>query len=435
MSLFAAALDVADAVLFEGYVLYPYRASSSKNQVRWQWGVLMPPSYAELDPSERTWSRAECLLEGDNAQLTVRVRFLQVQRRTVENRAGAELASLDVGNTTYVPWDEAVERYLDLHLSLAKLPLTLPFSIEGGVDHEPVGTTGRLVRKRETLDGVLTLTAEELPGPYGVRKLTLTVTNATASDARDRTAALRTALVACHLLVAVSGGRFVSLLDPPEWAKGYAAECENVGVFPVLAGDPGRSDLVLASPIILYDHPQIAAESQGDLYDATEIDEILSLRTMTLTEDEKREVRGTDPRAAAVLDQVDFMPPDLLDRLHGTIRYLRKATEPEPAPADQLPWWDPGNDASVSPESDTVDIAGVPVGNGARVRLRPGGHRADAQDMFLDGQLATVAAVLLDVDGKTHVAVALDDEVGEIQRAHGRFLYFAPDELEPVGAP
>lgn len=435
MNLFAPAQDVADAVLFEGYVLYPYRASSSKNQVRWQWGVLMPPAYAELDPSERTGSRTECLLEGDNAQLTVRVRFLQVQRRTIESQAGEELASLDVGDTTYVPWDEAIERCVDLELPLTDLPFERPFFVEGGVDRESLGDKGTLVRRRELLSGVVSVRATKLPGPYGVRKLTLTVTNTTQSEASDRTSALREALVACHLLLAVGGGRFISLLDPPEWATGYVAECENVGAFPVLAGDPGRTDLVLASPIILYDHPQIAAESQGDLYDATEIDEILSLRTMTLTEDEKREVRGTDPRAAAVLDQVDFMPPDLLDRLHGTIRYLRKATEPEPAPAGQQPWWDPGNDASVSPETDTVDIAGVPVGNGARVRLRPGRRRADAQDMFLAGQLATVAAVLLDVDGKTHIAVALDDEVGEIQRAHGRFLYFAPDEVEPVTTP
>lgn len=204
------------------------------------------------------------------------------------------------------------------------------------------------------------------------------------------------------------------------------AGCENLGIFPVLAGD-----LLLSSPIILYDQPQIAPESQGDLFDATEIDEILSLRTMTLTEQEKREVRGTDPRAAAMLDRVDSMPQEILDRLHGTVRYLRKVTEPEPAPAD-APWWDPGNDTSVSPETDTVMVGGVAVGNGVRVRLRPGVRRADAQDMFLADRVGTVVAVLSDVDGVTHLAVALDGEEGEVQRSHGRYLYFSPDEIEPL---
>ena len=78
--------------------------------------------------------------------------------------------------------------------------------------------------------------------------------------------------------------------------------------------------------LFLYDYPQIAPESPGDLYDATEIDEILTLRTMTLTDEEKREARATDPRAAAIIDRVDDMPPEILDRLHGAVRYLRAAT-------------------------------------------------------------------------------------------------------------
>jgi hypothetical protein len=150
---------------------------------------------------------------------------------------------------------------------------------------------------------------------------------------------------------------------------------------------------------------------------------------MTLTESEKREVRGTDPRSAAMLDRVDSMPQEILDRLHGTVRYLRKVTGPEPA---EVPWWDPGNDASVSPETDTVMVGDVAVGNGVRVRLRPGVRRADAQDMFLAGRVGTVVAVLSDVDGETHVAVALDGEEGEVQRSHGRYLYFSPDEIEPL---
>jgi len=101
-----------------------------------------------------------------------------------------------------------------------------------------------------------------------------------------------------------------------------------------------------------------------------------------------------------------------------------------------VPWWDPGSDTSVSPETDHVVIAGVRVARGSRVRMRPGSRRADAQDLFLIGREATVAAVLHDVDGQVHVAVSPDDDpAAELQRSQGRFLYFAPDEIEPIGGP
>ncbi len=434
---FGPVQQVADAVLYEGYLLYPYRASAGKNAVRWQWGVLMPPAYVETDPSERSSSQTDCLLEGDEPRLRIRIRFLQVQRRTVEARTAAgfrEVAELEDGEVRHRPWDEAVEQHVDIELAVADLPAKLPFEIPGGTDHEPVGALGRLVRRREPLTGTLRVSGVVLPGPYGLRQLRLQVQNTTVAESNQRPDALRHAMVAQHLMLGTENGSFLSLLDPPEWATRYVAKCENDGAFPVLAAEPGRTDLVLSSPIILYDHPQVAPESPADLFDATEIDEILSLRTMTLTEEEKREVRGTDPRGAELLAHVDTMPPELMDRLHGTIRYLRAVTAPEP-PAPDAPWWDPGNDSSVSPDTDTVTIAGVAVGNGSRVRLRPGRRRADAQDMFLAGRTATVAAVLSDVDGATHVAVALDDEWGDLQRAHGRYLYFSPDELEPVVTP
>jgi hypothetical protein len=204
------------------------------------------------------------------------------------------------------------------------------------------------------------------------------------------------------------------------------AGCVNIGTWPVLAGPSGQRDVALCAPIILYDHPEIAPESPGDLFDATEIDEILTLRTLALSDAEKREARLTDPRAAAVIDRTEALDGGQLQALHGTIRYLR------PLAGTGDPWWDPDVDASVSPRTDTVQIAGRPVASGSRVRLRPGTRRADAQDMFLTGRVATVEAVLQDVDDKPYLAVTLVEDPGaDIQRSHGRFLYFAPDEVEP----
>jgi len=287
--------------------------------------------------------------------------------------------------------------------------------------------------------------AERTAGPYGAIRLRVRVENRTEPRVplRSRDDGLKYSLIAAHLLIGVAGGSFLSLTDPPEWASGEVAGCVNVGTWPVLAGPPECRDLMLSSPVILYDHPEVAPESAGDLYDATEIDEILTLRTLALTDEERQEARATDPRAADLIDRLDDLPAEMLERMHGAIRYLSpgpgKAAAPptftEPGARPPVPWWDPGSDTSVSPETDHVLVAGVKVARGSRVRMRPGARRTDAQDLFLTGREALVEAVLHDVDGQVHVAVSpVSDPLAELQRNHGRFLYFAPDELEPVEA-
>src|SRR5262249_18767046 len=154
-----------------------------------------------------------------------------------------------------------------------------------------------------------------------------------------------------------------------------ASLCVNIHTWPILVGEEQQRDVMLSSPIILYDYPQVAPESPGNMFDATEIDEILTLRTMTLTDDEKNEARATDRRAAALLDRVDSLPPEILDRLHGAVRYLRGTTAGTHAELENVPWWNPAADNSVSPESDSVQIDGVSVAKGCRVRLRPGARR------------------------------------------------------------
>ena len=424
---------VGDAVLYEGYLLYPYRASAGKNRVRWQWGVLMPPSYADDARGEYATSHTECLLEPrSHTALHVKLRFLQAQQRLAHD--GEEfVATMTAAGTEYTTWDEAVEREVDFVLPAAELlaqPVETPFAVPGWEESEDVGDGCSLVRRSQELTGLLTARLDSLDGPFGGVRLRLDLRNTspwTAADATRETA-LRHALLAAHLILSVDSGHFLSMLDPPEWAKPAVEACVNERVWPVLIGSTTQSPVMLASPIILYDDPAIAAESAGELFDGTEIDEILTLRTMALTDDEKREVRATDPRAASIVDRVDDMPQELLDRLHGTVRYLRSVTgEPE------VPWWDPGADASVSPETDSVIVAGTRIAAGSRVRLRPNLRGSDAQDMFLTGLDATVRAVLSDVDGSTHVAVTVDaDPAAEMQNAHGRFRYFSPDELEPL---
>ncbi|MGW3244008.1 hypothetical protein [Streptomyces sp. NPDC001070] len=443
---FATARQAADAVLFEGYVLYPYRASSAKNRLRWQFGVLVPPAWAAAS-GEPVLQRTQILMEPRaDAVLHTELRFLHAQRRTVERAlddGGFEPAeALELPDRVLVPWDEGVAERVEVSVGIASLTgedLVLPFTVPATEETEIVtgadGTpTGRVVRRRERLEGLLRIAAEELPGPYQVLRLTAVVENTGRAPAANRDEALPHALVSAHLMLGLSAGSFMSMTDPPEWARAAVAECRNEHTWPVLAGDDGAPDVVLSSPIILEDHPRIAPESPGALYDATEIDEILALRTAALTDDEKRQARGTDDRAAAVIDLADSMPPEVMERLHGAVRALREVTGPDAAPvAPGTPWWDPGADAAVDPGRDRVMVGDTWVAAGSRVVLRPGRRRTDAQDLFLHGRSAQVEAVLHDVDGGVHLAVTVDGDPGaEIRREQGRFLYFQPDELAPL---
>jgi hypothetical protein len=224
--------ELADAVLFEGYMLYPYRANDPKNRVRWQFGVLAPPGFVGTDASERAFLQTDCLLEGAAGQVTVHVRFLHVQRRLVERAVGSGFAStetLDIGDATYLPWDEAL---VEESVHRFDIPADVAFGDEAQVDvpggdeielltDEAGSAVGRLVRERLPLQAKLSLGVEPCYGPYGVRRVRLRLENTTewssrGLDAPDRPDALRSALVAAHLVISVGSGRFISLIDPPE---------------------------------------------------------------------------------------------------------------------------------------------------------------------------------------------------------------------------
>jgi hypothetical protein len=446
---------VADAVLYEGYLLYPYRRSSGKNRVRWQFGVLAPRAWVEArGPAPETvagsadaWrQQTECLLEArETAALRVRLRFLQLQQRLVQEVDGSggyrHVDALEIDGERFLTFDEALAHESDIEVDLAGLatPHLTRIDVPGGEEIEVLGRPdrplGRVLRRRRPLSVTVQLSVAEARAPFPLRRLRLVTENAVTGVGADvpRPEALRRSLVAAHTLLGLRGGVFLSLLDPPAWAGVAAGECVNLHTFPVLAGEGGARDVVLSSPIIMYDHPQVAPESPGDLFDATEIDEILSLRTLTLTEEEKREARDTDPRAAAIIDRVDAIPPEIMERLHGAIRSLRPVSAAGTHDASTAPWWDPGADASVSPHTDVVLVGGVPIARGSLVRLHPRPHGTDAHDRFLDGMLARVQAVLLDVDDARHVAVTLEGDPGaELNGWHGRFHYFTPEEIEPA---
>ncbi|PZS15598.1 MAG: hypothetical protein DLM57_12320 [Pseudonocardiales bacterium] len=458
------ARTVADAVLFEGYLLYPYRSTSSKNRVRWQFGVLGPQGAAQASLGEESVMSSQCLLRDGSAdgRVTVHLRFLQLQRRCVEQATDdperfEPVEQLSSGARTWLSWDEAVEQEVELAscqlTALAQQHRELPVSVAGGTDVETLvddaGTTvGRILRRRRPIEAVVSLGASPIDD---LVQLSLQVENV-APAVSDKDEAIQLSLIGAHALLHAEGAQFVSLLEPPDEAVAAVAACTQHRCWPVMAGLPGDTDIVLVSPIILYDYPEVADQSAGALFDSTEIDEILTLRVMTLTDEEKAQARATDPRAAEIIDRCDSMSPEALAQLHGILRDphagmaaalpdvdlgtvdLRNAEPPSFGSAD-VPWWDPEEDASVHPDVDSVLIDGVAVSRGSTVRIHPS-RRADAQDLFFAGQEARVSAVHSDVDGEIHVAVVLvDDPAADLHEWYGRFLYFAPEELEPLAPP
>jgi hypothetical protein len=282
--------QVARAVLYEGYILYPYRPSSVKNRQRWNFGVIYPQGSTEGASTVET----QCLIANpsDQAELDVSVRFLHLKPGS---------------------WQEAVEREVVLtgcRLNVAQ------------------ASACRVETHLDPLQGLVEASAEPLGD--SLLSLSVRVTNLTplpdAEPGRD--SLLLHSFVSLHKILTVRGAEFVSLIDPPEAYRHAAARCQNVGIFPVLAGDEeGQRDVMLSSPIILYDYPQVAPESCGELCDSTEIDEILSLRILTLTDEEKNEMRQSDPHARAILERTESMPEEQWMKLHGVLRGLRPATE------------------------------------------------------------------------------------------------------------
>jgi hypothetical protein len=336
------------ATLYEGYILYPYRPSSVKNQVRWTFGGVHPRAWSEASSGTDPWmAQTECVLRAtDASSVSVRVRFLHLVTRTVakldppssalDSEAVGRLEDVDelrVAGINHRGWEEATEVSIDCGTHTlpallereAVVERTWPAQdeVEPLVDEEGQ-IVGVLQREREPLSADVTVTAERA-GEDLVR-VSVMVRNASSFKVdgdRDRERALRSSLVSTHAILVTEHGEWLSLADPPADAVDAAAGCRNVGLWPVLVGEPGTSDTILASPIILEDHPQVAPESSGDLFDATEIDEILSLRILALTDDEKAEMRAADARARALLDRTEALTGDDLMRMHGTIREVR----------------------------------------------------------------------------------------------------------------
>jgi hypothetical protein len=339
--------ELANAVLYEGYLLYPYRHSAIKNRRRWNFGVVYPQEYSEANGGIEPWMmQTECLVSGHvGTTLDVYIRFLHLLVRSV-NRLNSDRVEGDedpftgtfqneqpdtylAGRLADEPWEEGVEREtivegLSLH-DLVSNPRHVPFSFPAARIVEPStdGSAAEIVREQQAISGIAIISAK--PVDANLFKLSIQIGN-TTPDTRSVTnrqdAILQQSFVSTHTILCVHQGEFTSMLEPPQTLQSLVQECQNIHTWPVLVGDHGEHDTILSSPIILYDYPQIAPESPGALFDGTEIDEILTLRIMTLTDEEKEEMRRGDERAREILERTESLSPEQFMKLHGVIRNL-----------------------------------------------------------------------------------------------------------------
>ena len=329
-----AVKKIAEAVLYEGYLLWPYRRSARKNQQRWTFGGVYPREYSVARGEDDPWiMQTQCLVSGDEGStIEVKIRFLHVVERKAGKKIGEALQYVDelrIGGERYLAWDEAAEREVAAgRFELSELlasPAKVEIDIAGGSTEEPLAeasgeVAGALVRSWRPLRGAVEVGAERLQ--EGTFRVTARITNTTPWSGEDRESTLRQTFVATHTTLYVAAGEFVSLIDPPEELSAAAEGCENLKTWPVLVGEEERSTM-LSSPIILYDYPQIAPESPGDLFDGTEIDQMLILNVLNLTDEEKEEMRASDPRGREILERCESLSPEELMKLSGTFRDVR----------------------------------------------------------------------------------------------------------------
>jgi hypothetical protein len=380
----AEALEaLVESLLFEGYALYPYTPGATKNATPTPFGIVYPPVYAAGLSSTYDHLELRCTLEAPpDAVLRADVRFLV---------AGGER-------------HEAGARRLELQGAMVGALAVDAAEKEARIDPE---------EGAPLIVGVRLGAAELGAGRYEV---SLRIENRTlVSSGLDRAAALGRSLLSTHPIVHVVGGRFISPLE---------REYDSINTFPVLATP--TDDAIVGAAIVLPDHPQIAPESRGGLFDSTEIEEALLLHVQVLSDEERAEIEKADPAVKEMIARAAAATPEEIIALHGRTELRDPQTDEPPAEPEWLPDPRAGEDAA--------DVGGKTFRRGGKVVIRPP-KDADIQARMLDGRTATIEKIFTDYDGKTHLGVTIDDDPGqELMRETGRYLYFFAPEVEVIEA-
>jgi hypothetical protein len=342
--------ELVSSLLYEGYALYPYTPNATKNATPTPFGIVYPPAYAAECPGAFDHARLDCAAEpAPGASLGAELRFLRASgdgHEATEERL--EIGPVAIG-------DRETARF------------------EGG---------RFTVRSTPTADGALVRACVH--------------NTASVPTGLDRWSALKASLISAHVVLRLSAGRFRSPLE---------TDVHSVNIYPVLATP--SDDTVLGAAIVLPDHPLLAPESRGNLFDNTEIEEALTLHVHTLSDGERAAVK--DPVVKEMLDRALSATPEEIMALHGGVK---------PVSADD----NPGEERAV--------VDGIVFERGATLVLRPGTH-GNPHDRMLHGRQATLERIYVDYEDRVHLAVTVDDDPGqELMRETGRYLFFFPHEVE-----
>ena len=450
---------IVQAVLYEGYILYPYRASAKKNRQRFTFGRVYPERYSlEQKGAEPCAMQTQCLIKAasPDAALEVIVRFLHPTIREIGQLAApidrlslpelrySVVPEVKVDGVPFQGWQEAVER--EVKVPLQKIsgpvrPTKTPFKFPAARGVEPIlnkqgETAAIIIRTQVELVGVVELAVE--PVDSSVSKITVRIVNQTpihlailGSDA----AIVCHTFASTHTILHAHGAEFISQLDPPPEYEKTAASCRQIGTWPVLVGEEEKQerDTMISSPIILYDYPKIAPESPGTLFDGGEIDEILTLRIMTMTDEEKNEMRNVDLQAREILERTENLDEEQLLEMHGAMRETTisagsNATISETIATTTESFFNP----ATKPQSFL--LRGVEVRKGDRVRVRPK-SRADIMDMALAGKIAIIESIEQDAEDQIHLALIMEDDPGKdlgYLKQPGHRFFYTVDEVEPL---
>lgn len=378
------------SLLYEGYALYPYTPTATKNSTPTPFGIAYPPAYAQT-------------LASTYDHLEMRV-ALQAPADAVVSGEVRLLAPIGEGHRA------------EPHR------LTLPGMMVGALAHTPVGKT-------QSLDGpdgppleVRLSMSAQVTGKHRYEVVLRIENDTVTSSGLDRAGALARSLLSTHPVLKVTGGSFISALEVP---------CGSVNTFPVLAGSQDAA--VVGAAIVLPDHPQIAPESQGGLFDSTEIEEALLLHLQVLSDEERAAIAQSDPAVREMLARADAVGSQDILALHGRVTVSDPA--PTEAPRERLttePPREPANLVDPRAGEETAQIGSKRLRQGGKVIVHPS-PGADLQARMLDGRTATLERIFTDYDGRLHLGVTIDDDPGQdLMRESGRYLYFFPQELEVI---
>lgn len=437
--------QIVNAVLYEGYILYPYRSSAIKNRQRFTFGRVYPEPYSIAQNGVEPFViQTECLLRSRSPEPVVNIsmRFLHPMAREVAVPPASQPAAstrpadvpiqavpeIRVDGKLYQTWQEAVEQEIKpppIQLcGRSPSRLNFPFRFPLSRNSESIcncqgEVAGLILRRQQELSGVVEIATDFLePEFFKVMVRVLNHTPMLEPELTDQNEVIMRTFVSTHTILQVEGGEWISLTDPPPDCREAAALCKNTGTWPVLVGDEekGERDTMLSSPIILSDYPRIAPESVGSYFDGTEIDEMLSLRIMTMTDEEKHEMRHVDEHARRLLERTENLPEDDLLKMHGAMR----------KPSFDEAFF------GMNTRLQGVALGDVYLQPGDRVKICPKG-RADIMDLALAGKTALIEAVEQDAEARVHLALVVQDDPGKdlgLLRQPGHRFFYGLDEVE-----